>query len=155
MPRRRLFSTVAVSAIFYPSRASGQQTACITAKRHLGDAVARASPYSPSGAKNPYTTLGSRTYAQDGQSLGRVNTYPHDPESVANPCGRYGSGNAPNSINTFFGRFGSEHSSLSASDPNSTTPPVVIYGQPADVQHRTPTVLTVPRNCRQSVEPCD
>lgn len=90
----------------------------------------RVNPYSPYGAANPYSTGGGRIYAQDGTYLGRLNANQYDPESVANPYGRYGSPYSPNSINNSYGQYGSPYSRLSPNDSYTTTPPVVIYDDP-------------------------
>lgn len=87
----------------------------------------RLSPYSPNGALNPYTTQGGMIYAQDGTFLGRLNANRYDPNSVANPYGRFGSPYSPRSINNPYGTYGSPYSSLSPNNPYTRTPPIVVY----------------------------
>lgn len=105
--------------------------AYITSNPYLGTPVgqydSRMNPYSAIGAQNPYTTQGGRIYSQDGAYLGRLNSNRYDPESVANPYGRYGSPYSANSINNPFGRYGSPYSVESARNPYATQPPVVVY----------------------------
>jgi len=55
--------------------------------------------------------------------LGRLSANPYDPESIANPFGRYGSRFSPDSINNPFGRYGSPYSPWSATNPYSTNAP--------------------------------
>lgn len=156
---KRVFLFSAASCLFLlPSSAAAQQPAYVTANPYMGDTISsfdsRVSPYSPYGAQNPYTTDGGRIYGQDGQYLGRLNSNPYDPESVANPYGQYGSQYSPNSINNQFGQYGSEYSPLSARNPYSTTPPVVIYGEPQQTQRWAPVQSTVPRYCNPYVDEC-
>ena len=149
---------IIVTAVFLaiPAALPAQEPAYLTTNPYLGTPIpetdSRVSPYSPFGARNPYTSDGGRIYGQDGQYLGRLNANPYDPESVANPYGRYGSEYSPNSINNPYGRYGSEYSSQSARNPYSTTPPVVIYRQraapsPRSTEGSRPTLGTVPRYC--------
>jgi len=84
--------------------------------------------YSPTGANNPYTTNGGKIYGSDGTYLGKLNANPYDPESVANPYGKYGSPYSPTSIRNPYSTYGSPYSSKSATNPYTTTPPRVIYG---------------------------
>lgn len=60
------------------------------------------SPYSPNGARNPYTTGGAEIYNEDGKFRGTLNSNRYDPDSVANPFGRYGSPFSPESHNNPF-----------------------------------------------------
>lgn len=110
-------------------RAGGETV--ITANRYLGTPVsrydARVSRYAPDGAENRYTTGGGRIYAEDGTYLGKLNANRYDPESVANPYGRYGSRYSSTSINNPYSPYGSRYSSQSATNPYATTPPVVEY----------------------------
>jgi len=134
MPLRTTLVAVAALVLSLPAMAEAQQPAYITANPYLGTPVSeydsRVSPYSPHGARNPYTTDGGRIYAQDGRYLGRLNANPYDPESVANPYGQYGSPYSSNSINNPYGQYGSPYSPNSARNPYTSTPPVVIYRQP-------------------------
>lgn len=84
------------------------------------------SPYARDGARNPYTTGGARIVGQDGTYLGRLNANPYDPESVANPYGRYGSPHRPQSVNNPFTQYGSPFSPKSATNPYATQPPVLL-----------------------------
>jgi hypothetical protein len=106
----------------------------VTANPYLGMPVseydARVSQYSPIGARNPYTTNGGKLYAQDGTYLGRLNANQYDPESVANPHGRYGSEYSSTSINNRYSRYGSPYSNQSARNPYTRTPPTVVYPRP-------------------------
>ena len=90
----------------------------------------RTSPYSPIGARNPYTSDGGRIYAADGTYLGRLNANPYDPESVANPFGRYGSPYSATSIRNPYTTYGSPYSPISPNNPYASRPPVVVYRQP-------------------------
>jgi len=105
----------------------------LTTNRYLGTPVspydARVSPYSSYGALNRYTTGGGRIYGQDGTYLGRLNANRYDPESVANPYGRYGSAYSATSINNPYGAYGSAYSSQSARNPYTSTPPIVYYDE--------------------------
>lgn len=58
--------------------------------------------------------------------LGRLSANPYDPESIANPFGRYGSRFSPDSINNPFGRYGSPYSPYSPLNPYATMPPVIV-----------------------------
>lgn len=53
----------------------------------------------------------------DGKFLGNLNSNRFDPDSVANPFGRYGSRFSPDSINNPLGRYGSPLSPDSANNP--------------------------------------
>jgi len=68
-----------------------------------------------------------KLYAEDGTYLGKVNNNPYDPESIANPYGKYGSKDSPVSINNRHGNYGSKTSLLSANNPNTSHAPN-IYG---------------------------
>lgn len=122
-----LAATLALS----PRIARAQSPAIITSNPYLGTPISkfdgRVSPYSPYGALNPYTTGGGRIFAQDGTYLGRLNSNPYDPESIANPYGRYGSPYSSTSISNPYSPYGSPYSSLSPTNPYASTPPVVVY----------------------------
>ena len=115
-------------------RAQSPDPAYLTVNPYLGQPVsrydARVSPYSSYGAANPYTSDGGRIYAPDGTYLGRLNSNPYDPESVANPYGRYGSPYSSQSITNPYGSYGSPYSSLSPTNPYTSSPPVVVYDEP-------------------------
>ncbi|GGC61799.1 hypothetical protein [Chelatococcus reniformis] len=59
-------------------------------------------------------------YSKEGKFLGHLNKNPYDPDSVANPHGRYGSPYSPDSINNPNGRYGSPYSADSANNPYAT-----------------------------------
>jgi len=81
------------------------------------------SPYSPTGARNPYAVDGARLYGSDGTYLGRLNANRFDTESLSNPYGRFGSPYSSTSVNNPYGRFGSPYSNQSARNPFATDPP--------------------------------
>lgn len=114
-----------------PTASAQRSSAYLSTNPYLGHRLAeydsRVNPYSSYGARNPYTTNGGRIYANDGTYLGRLNSNPYDPESVANPYGPYGSPYSSQSINNPYGRYGSAYSTRSPNNPYSTTPPVIIY----------------------------
>ena len=114
------------TSLLYPA------PAVITANPYLGTPInpydPRVNQYSPTGAKNPYTTSGGKIYGSDGTYLGKLNANPYDPESVANPYGKYGSPYSPTSIKNPYSIYGSPYSSKSATNPYAVTPPRVIYG---------------------------
>jgi hypothetical protein len=149
MPRTitRITTLAALVALAAPLAAQSNAPLVITRNPYLGTPVSpydqRVSPYGLDGAKNPYTTGGGRIYGADGQYLGRLNANRYDPESVANPYGRYGSPYSPTSINNPYSKYGSRYSPRSATNPYATTPPVVIYGQPA-APRRTANPYLVP-----------
>lgn len=62
----------------------------------------------------------------NGKYLGNLNSNKYDPNSVANPYGRYGSEYSPDSINNPYGRYGSKYSNESPSNPYATQPPKII-----------------------------
>ena len=66
--------------------------------------------------------------SNDGKDtfLGTVNFNRYDPDSIANPYGRYGSKYSPNSVNNPFGRYGSAYSPYSATNPYATSAPTVV-----------------------------
>lgn len=59
----------------------------------------------------------------DGKYLGKLNSNQFDPDSVANPYGRYGSQYSPDSINNPYGEYGSEYSNKSPNNPYATDAP--------------------------------
>lgn len=67
---------------------------------------------------------GVRLYAPNGQYLGNLNSNQYDPNSVANPYGRYGSRYSPDSINNPYSQWGSAYS------PNGVRNPYAIGGTP-------------------------
>ena len=88
---------------------------------------ARVSPYSSQGALNPTSTGGGAIYSADGVFLGRLNANSHDPMSVANPYGPYGSTYSPTSTTNPYSPYGSLWAPLSARNPYTLTPPRVRY----------------------------
>lgn len=58
-----------------------------------------------------------RIVAPNGQYLGNLNENRYDPNSVANPYGRYGNPYSPDSINNPYGRYGNPYSPNSAHNP--------------------------------------
>lgn len=108
-----------------------QEPVLLTRNRTLGTPVspydARVNPYSPVGARNPYSSDGGRVYGADGTYLGRLNANRYDPESVSNPYGTYGSTYSPTSINNPNSVYGSPYSNSSARNPYASAPPVVVY----------------------------
>jgi hypothetical protein len=78
-------------------------------------------------------TLAAVAYAQapiivgpNGQYLGNLSANPYDPNSVANPYGRYGSRFSPDSINNPYGQWGSPYSPNSVTNPFTTRGPRVV-----------------------------
>lgn len=69
-----------------------------------------------------------RLYSSDGKNtfLGNLNANPHDPDSVANAYGRYGSRSSPTSINNPYSPYGSPHSPHSARNPYSLSAPRIV-----------------------------
>ena len=63
---------------------------------------------------------------ETGKYLGNLSSNPHDPDSVNNEFGRYGSEHSPDSINNEFGQYGSEFSNDSPNNPWATNAPKVI-----------------------------
>lgn len=61
-----------------------------------------------------------------GQYLGNLNSNRYDPNSVANPYGRYGSPYSPDSINNPYGQYGSPYSPNSVNNPYTSGGPVII-----------------------------
>lgn len=87
-----------------------------------------APPQPPGTFDNPYGSDGNspRLYDQGGNFHGNVNNNPYDPNSIANPYGRYGSPYSPDSVNNPYSTFGSPYSSQSPNNPYGTGMPV--YG---------------------------
>lgn len=91
--------------------------------RYLGNLTAN--PYLPPGLpqapgtfNNPYgnSSNSPQLYDSQGQFRGNLNSNPYDPNSVANPYGRYGSQYSPDSINNPYGA-GSRYSPDSPNNP--------------------------------------
>ena len=85
------------------------------------------SPFSSKSANNPYAS-GSNSpilVGEDGKYLGRLNSNKHDPQSVSNPYGRYGSPYSPDSVNNPYGKYGSPYSPNSATNPYAIQTPKI------------------------------
>ena len=80
-----------------------------------------ANPFSPSGqaARNQFAVGGARLYDDAGEFRGVLNGNRFDPNSVANPYGRYGSPYSADSINNAFGA-GSPFGADSPNNPFGT-----------------------------------
>jgi hypothetical protein len=63
---------------------------------------------------------------QTGKYLGNLSNNPHDPNSVSNPDGEYGSPYSQDSINNPVGEYGSPYSDKSINNPYATHPPIII-----------------------------
>ena len=74
---------------------------------------------------NPYATAPPKIIAADGTYLGKLSSNPYDPQSVANPYGKYGSPYSPTSINNPYSKYGSEYSPVSPNNPYATKAPVL------------------------------
>jgi hypothetical protein len=86
-------------------------------------------PPQPAGTfNNPYGSDGNspKLYDSEGNFRGNLNANRFDPNSVANPYGRYGSRYSPDSINNPYGA-GSPYRSDSPNNPYGTG--LRIYGQ--------------------------
>jgi hypothetical protein len=83
------------------------------------------SAYSSTSVANPYATAAPKIIAVDGTYLGRLSSNPYDPQSVANPYGKYGSPYSPTSINNPYSKYGSEYSTMSPNNPYATKAPVL------------------------------
>jgi len=69
--------------------------------------------------------------SRDGKYLGNLSSNPYDPNSIANPYGRYGSPYQSDSVNNPYGRYGSPYSNQSANNPYATQAPIVIAPRPS------------------------
>jgi hypothetical protein len=76
---------------------------------------------------NINTSGSPAVFSTDGEYLGNVNNNRYDPNSVANPYGRYGSKYSSESINNPYGRYGSKYSSEGAANPYGSTESPRIY----------------------------
>jgi hypothetical protein len=97
------------------------------AAQYLGNYTANpvfppAPPQPPGTFSNPLgTTFNSpKLYDRRGGYHGNLNANPLDPNSVANPLGRYGSPLSPDSVNNPLGRYGSPLSPESPNNPLGT-----------------------------------
>lgn len=64
----------------------------------------------------------------NGKYIGNLNDNPYDPNSVANPYGRYGSEYSLESVNNPYSRAGSEYSLESPNNPDATAGVPRVYG---------------------------
>jgi len=90
-----------VVALLFGGPASAQYMGNWTSNPYLPPA-----PMQPPGTlNNPYGTSGNspRLYDNSGNFRGNLNSNPYDPNSVANPYGRYGSPYSPDSIRNPYG----------------------------------------------------
>ncbi len=85
------------------------------------------SPYSSTSARNPYATDAPDIVAEDGTYLGKLSDNRYDPDSVANPYGRYGSKYSPTSINNPYSTYGSRFSPQSPNNPYATQAPLLFW----------------------------
>lgn len=91
------------------------------------------SPYSPSGVRNRFATGSASPYlvGEDGKYLGNLNSNPHDPNSISNPYGRYGSRFSPDSVNNPYGKYGGRFSPHSANNPYAVQTPKIFAPSPS------------------------
>jgi hypothetical protein len=77
---------------------------------------------------NPFGTgaTSPKLYDSQGNFHGNVNANQFDPDSIANPYGRYGSPFSADSINNPYGQYGGRFAPQSPSNPYGTGMPV--YG---------------------------
>lgn len=80
-----------------------------------------AMPQPPGTFNNPYgtSTNSPQLYDNQGQFRGNLNANRYDPDSVANPYGRYGSKYSPDSVNNPYGA-GSPYRQDSPNNPYGT-----------------------------------
>jgi hypothetical protein len=81
----------------------------------------------PAGAQWSSFGRGPKIVAPNGQYLGRLNSNPFDPESVANPYGRYGNPYG-DTITNPYSRWGSPYSPDGVRNPYSTGGPLLFGG---------------------------
>lgn len=95
--------------------ASAQYMGNLTVNRALPPAA----PQPPGTFTNRFgnDSNSPKLYDRQGRFRGNLNDNPNDPNSVANPFGRYGSRFSPDSINNPNGRFGSRFSTQSPNNP--------------------------------------
>ncbi len=97
-----------------------------SAQTYLGNLTAnpylpKAPPQPPNTFNNPYGSSADspKLYDSQGNFRGNVNANKYDPDSVANPYGRYGSQYSPDSINNPYGA-GSRYNQDSPNNPYGT-----------------------------------
>ena len=112
---KKFFITMAVVAITLSTHA--------TAQTYLGNLTAN--PYLPKAPPQPANTFNNpygdshdspKLYDSQGNFRGNLNSNKYDPDSVANPYGRYGSQYSPDSINNPYGA-GSQYHQDSPNNP--------------------------------------
>ena len=96
---------------------------CAASAQYLGNytvnrAMPPAPPQPPGTFSNPYgnSSTSPKLFDSQGRYRGNLNTNRFDPNSVANPYGRYGSRYSPDSINNPYGA-GSRYRQDSPSNP--------------------------------------
>lgn len=112
---KKFFITMAVVAITLSTNA--------TAQAYLGNLTAN--PYLPKAPPQPANTFNNpyggshdspKLYDSQGNFRGNLNSNKYDPDSVANPYGRYGIQYSPDSINNPYGA-GSRYNQDSPNNP--------------------------------------
>jgi hypothetical protein len=95
----------------------------VSAQTYIGNlssnrSLPPAAPQPPGTLNNPYgnSSNSPQLYDSQGQFRGNVNSNRYDPNSVANPYGRYGSQYSPDSINNPYGA-GSKYAPDSPANP--------------------------------------
>jgi hypothetical protein len=113
----RSFVLTVIVLVFSFSVAHAQYLGNYTTNRYLPPAP----PQPPGTFSNPYGNSfnSPKLYDGQGQYRGNMNANPYDPNSTANPFGRYGSPFSPDSINNPFGA-GSRYRQDSPSNPYGT-----------------------------------
>jgi hypothetical protein len=90
----------------------------------------RAGAYAPPAPTIQPYTFGTSPQLRSGDGnakpLGSLNSNQYDPNSVANPYGRYGSQYSPDSVNNPYGQYGSPYSPYSATNPYATQAPAIV-----------------------------
>lgn len=98
-------------------------TTSVSAQTYLGNLTAN--PYLPKAPPHPANTFNnpygsshdsSKLYDSQGNFRGNLNSNKYDPDSVANPYGRYGSKYSDDSINNPYGA-GSRYNQDSPNNP--------------------------------------
>jgi hypothetical protein len=107
--------------------------------QYLGNLTAnptlpRAAPLPPGTLNDPYgnSATSPHLYDSHGGFHGDLNANRYDPNSVANPYGRYGSRYSPDSINNPYGKYGSRYAPESATNPYGHRMPVYRPGNGDD-----------------------
>lgn len=112
---QKIYITMAFAVIAFTNNA--------TAQTYLGNLTAN--PYLPKAPPQPANTFNNpyggssdspKLYDSQGNFRGNLNSNRYDPDSVANPYGRYGSQYSPDSINNPYGA-GSRYNQDSPNNP--------------------------------------